>query len=125
MAACCSGRGRAAPVWRSYLTPARCWRWTWPARNTRGRPTACSPGALKQSAHQGAVTSVRLTPDGRLASAGRDNVLKLWALAAGGATLVKAWPGRTGDVHHLDVQPGTGAICFDHGDELRLLDPHG
>jgi WD40 repeat protein len=67
------------------------------------------------------VTSLHFGLDGRLVSAGRDNVLKVWKLDGVGK-LVGAYPGRTGEVTDLGVSPDGRRVLFDMGEELRILD---
>jgi WD40 repeat protein len=73
------------------------------------------------SAHQGAVTSVRFAAGGRLISAGRDNMLRVWTLAEGGR-LLGVHPGRTGDVPNLGISPDGRQVLLDMGEELRMVD---
>jgi WD40 repeat protein len=73
------------------------------------------------TAHQGAVTSVRLTPDGHVVSAGRDNTVKVWKLGTTSGKLVLTVPGRTGDVAQLGTTADGQLLFFDHGEELRIL----
>ncbi len=74
------------------------------------------------SAHRGAVTALHFTPDGRLVSAGQDNVLRVWKLGEAKAESVREQGGRTGEVARLGVSRDGRRALFDHGDELRLLD---
>ncbi len=74
------------------------------------------------SAHQGAVTSLRFCPDGRLVSAGRDNVVKVWKLGAAAGSLVRIHAGRTCEVARPGVGPEGRSILLDLGEELRILD---
>lgn len=73
-------------------------------------------------AHNGAITSLNFTPDGRLVSAGRDNTLKVWSLTSSGGKLIGLRPGRTGEVTQLGISPDGNELLFDHGEELRILD---
>lgn len=82
-----------------------------------------APGAWKQSAHQGTVTSLQPGADGLLLSSGSDNVQKVWRLEGMSSELLKTHRGRTGDVQRLGLSPDGKRVLFDHGDELRLLDP--
>jgi WD40 repeat protein/biotin carboxyl carrier protein len=72
-------------------------------------------------AHQGTVTSLQFGSDGRLVSAGRDNVLKVWKLEGAGR-LVRVHPGRTGEVTRLGLSPDGQRILVDLGEELRILE---
>jgi WD40 repeat protein len=74
------------------------------------------------SAHQGAITSLNFTPEGRLISAGRDNVVKVWAIEGHGR-VVGVHPGRTGEVANLGISPDGRRVLLDMGEELRILDP--
>jgi len=79
------------------------------------------PGGKEQAAHQGAVTSVHFTLDGRLVTAGRDNTLRVWNPGASSAKLEGSHGGRTGDVAQLGISADGTRMLFDHGDELRIL----
>lgn len=79
--------------------------------------------------HRGGVTSVQFLPDAdkkalSLVSAGRDNALIVWPLAADGAPQPpKRFDRRGGEVTTLGVNPKGGQVLFDQGKELRLLSP--
>src|SRR4051812_25870956 len=65
--------------------------WNWPLpRNTYGRPSSasssfpCSRTCAVCKAHQGAMQSLKRSPDGqRLASCGDDGAIQVWDLANG------------------------------------------
>jgi WD40 repeat protein len=83
----------------------------------------------KDLGHHGGVTSVAFLPAGpnsqlSVVSAGRDNALLLWPLAADGAPekeRVRRLERRGGEVTALGVNPKGGQLLFDQGKELRLL----
>ena len=78
-------------------------------------------GAWKKTAHQGTITSTRLTADGTLISTGSDNVQKVWQIDSNETRLLKIHRGRTGDVSRLGVSLDGSCLLSDHGDELRIL----
>lgn len=71
--------------------------------------------------HRGAITSLQFTPTGHLVSAGRDNTLRLWAVAGDSARLEKTVDRRSGDVTALGVSPDGKRVLFDQGRTLRVL----
>jgi WD40 repeat protein len=78
--------------------------------------------------HRGGVTSVAFLPAGpgnrlSVVSAGRDNALLVWPLAADGAPGHPVRPPgwRGGEVTALGVNPHGGQLLFDQDRELRLL----
>jgi WD40 repeat protein len=71
--------------------------------------------------HHGSVTSVQFTPLSQLVSAGRDNTVRLWALGENGASLLKTFEHRSGDVLVPGVSPDGKRFLFDQGRALRLL----
>jgi multidrug efflux pump subunit AcrA (membrane-fusion protein) len=73
------------------------------------------------TAHQGAATWVRFTPDGHLLSAGRDNQVRVWRQDGGAWVLAASHAGRTGEVTHLGVNPNGQRVLLDHGEELRIV----
>jgi WD40 repeat protein len=74
------------------------------------------------SAHRGPVSSIHFTPLCELASTGRDNTIKLWALGEQGARQIPVpFLNRSGDVAALGVSPDGRRILFDQGKMLRVL----
>ena len=74
--------------------------------------------------HQGTVTALHFTPDGKLVSAARDNTLRVWQLHEKGAELAgEPVTGRSGTV----AIPGVTAtaddqfMVYDRGRTLQLL----
>jgi hypothetical protein len=73
-------------------------------------------------AHQGAITSLTITPQSRLVSAARDNTLRVWTLHENGAALdPRMVSGRGGNVAHPGVTADGGRMLFDQGRRLQVL----
>jgi WD40 repeat protein len=72
--------------------------------------------------HQGAVTSLHFTPQGKLVSASRDNTLRVWTLYKDG---VKPHgdpiANRSGTVQSLGVSKDGRWMLFDQGKTLQML----
>lgn len=75
------------------------------------------------SPHQGAITSLALTPQSRLVSASRDNTLRVWNLREKGAYL-EGLPidKRSGTVNQLGVSQNGRWMLFDQGKSLQIMD---
>lgn len=89
--------------------------WVWDASN----------GSLRYRCPQGhlaAVTWLRFCGSGKLLSAGRDETLRVWALADGAATLEKTFEHRAGDVAQLDASADGRLALFDQANALHILD---
>jgi WD40 repeat protein len=76
----------------------------------------------KINAHRAAITSLTFTSTGELLSAGKDNVLQVWATPGDKRILVRSgepFERRSGDVSELGAFEDR--ILFDAGKELRVL----
>ncbi|MCI0639155.1 MAG: WD40 repeat domain-containing protein, partial [Gemmataceae bacterium] len=72
------------------------------------------------SAHQGMITALAITPQARLVSAARDNSLRVWALKEKGAVPEIERSGRSGNVPQLGVSQDGRWMLFDHGKILQI-----
>jgi WD40 repeat protein len=70
---------------------------------------------------QGQITSLTLTPQGRLVAAGRDNTLRVWELCAKGARPVRTIFDRGGTVAQLGVSADGRRMLFDQGKMLQVM----
>lgn len=95
----------------------------WERHTGKNLQWLCTPGAWKQSAHQGAVTDVHFGRDGLVYTHGTDNVIRVWSRMSADVAMVKEHRGRTGDVSRLGASPDGTSLLFDHADELRLIHP--
>lgn len=74
------------------------------------------------SPHQGAITSLHFTPQGKLVSAARDNTLRVWTLFKDGAKAhLEPIANRSGNVGQLGVSTDGRWMLFDHGKTLQVL----
>ncbi len=71
--------------------------------------------------HLGEITSLSLTPQAKLVSAGRDMTIRVWSLGTEGASLDYTQEGRSGDVNRLGVSHDGRYFLLDVGQGLRLM----
>jgi WD40 repeat protein/biotin carboxyl carrier protein len=74
-------------------------------------------------AHRSGITSVAFAGAGQIASAGKDNSIRVWAFDAGkiDPSMLLSFDKRSGDVSHLGASPDGKTILFDQGKEIRVL----
>jgi len=73
--------------------------------------------------HNSSVTSLTVTPQCRLVSAGRDQVAHLWKLGAKSAAVDKTFDHRSGEVANLGVSDDGGQMILDlDKNRLRVID---
>ncbi len=71
---------------------------------------------------EGTITALTFTPQGKLVTASRDKMLRVWALFEKGAKLLgEPIIGRTGNVGQLDVSRDGRWMLFDQSKTLQLL----
>jgi WD40 repeat protein len=72
--------------------------------------------------HRNRVTTLQFVTDKKLVSAGNDKLVILWELGDDGSPRgMSKFPGRSGDVPTLGVDPNTNQVLFDRGKELSLV----
>ena len=74
---------------------------------------------------EGTITAVSFTPHGKLVTASRDKMLRVWELYEKGAKLVgEPIIGRSGNVGQLDVSRDGRWMLFDQGKTLQIRSVH-
>lgn len=71
--------------------------------------------------HKSGITSVQFTTRAQLVTAARDNVLRLWSLDTGSASLLTSVQARGGEVGQLGVSTDGTRVLFDQGKTLRVM----